>query len=158
MKIHELLEYGLSGPYTSGSTPTGESAMGGSIPGSMPTSSSNKAAQKIPILAPKVAPIKTIKDIPLPSKDNPKEPMGVYDKNKKLVAIAARPAKNKPPVFIDPKTKKPLQNLRGLYIQDPKTAKESVFNRFAALSLEEQLLIVEQIDMASLTRALNEDI
>lgn len=163
MKIVDLHEYGSSGPYikSSGTTApvTTPSAGAKNLPGS------TGQPPGLPAEVKKVLPIKTVKDLPKPDKTDPKKPFGVYDQKKRLIAIAVRPKPNMPPVMIDPKSKKPMQNLRGLYIQDPRDPNatqdadkmESVFDKFLKLSLEEQLRVVESIDVEKLNRILNEN-
>lgn len=152
MKLTDLHEYGLSGPYVKGSAAMPSSTAGAKTIGQQPM---------VPPEVKKVVPIKTPKDLPKPDKMDPKKPFGVYDQKRRLIAIGMRKNASVAPVFIDPKSKKPMQNLRGLFIQDPKDQEsvektESVLDQFLKLSLAEQLRIVENIDVHKLDRILNE--
>lgn len=156
MKIQDITEYGSSGPYA-------QAAATATAQTTAPTTGMQTAKQPqaptgpkaIPKVANKVKPIQAMKDLPAPDPKNPNEPVPVYDKNKKLVALAYRKV-NKPVVLLDPKTKKPAPNLRGLFIQDQPPVAESVLDRFMALPLSEQLRILEGIAVQRLDQIINE--
>lgn len=158
MKLTDLHEYGLSGPYAKASSSPEPTTS------AKPQTGSFSQTLGLPGMVKNVKAIKTVKDIPKPDKKDPKKPFGVYDQKKKLIAIAMRKNPNMPPILIDPKSKKPMQNLRGLFIQDPQDQTdqesiektESVLDKFLKLSLAEQLRIVENIDVNKLDRILNE--
>lgn len=162
MKIRDINEYGSTpGPAGYGGTQSMSSlpkvTTGTQPPKPTDNKPGNKNPEPIPGRARNVKPIKTAKDLLDINSDDPKAPVGVYDKAGKIVAIAARPktgSTSTPPVLIDPKTKKPLSNLRGLYVSEPPKT-ESVIDRFMSLTLEEQLRIVESIDTNKLDRILH---
>lgn len=154
MKIQDITEYGSSGPYNQGMT----TSQAGNKPGVTTAAKPGPGAKQpqIPLRAKTLKPIRSPSDLP-DNQDNPQEPFGIYDpKDKKLVGIAINQGGNKPPAILDPKTKKPMKPgwamLRSLGVDPSATKTESVWSKFMALPLAEQLRIVEHIDVSKLNR------
>lgn len=153
MKISDLTEqYGMtSGGPTYGSSMPAATSKPTTSTTSTKTTPAN-AAKKIPLRAPEVAPINTADDL-MP--ENPTDPVqkGVYDKSGKLVSIYSKPKGTKPGVFLDPRSRRAMVNLRGLHVDA--TQQESAIAKFVGLPLEEQLRIVENLSVERLDKILN---